>query len=111
MLLAAVGTISWAFKLEVARGFVVLALPLACLMTLLHRFLHRRWLYHNRAHGQHLQTTLLVGHRRAVAALDEQLDRESFHGYRVVGCCLPPTKEPHRDTFNGLPVLGDLDDV
>ncbi|WP_324275624.1 sugar transferase [Blastococcus brunescens] len=62
--------------------------------------------------GEHLQTTLLVGHRNAVAALDEQLDREAFHGYRVIGTCLPTDQfSPHADAFNGLPVLGGLDEV
>ncbi len=34
LLLAAVGTVSWALGLEVARGFVVVALPVATLLTL-----------------------------------------------------------------------------
>ena len=35
MMLAAVGTVSWAFKMEVARGFVVVSLPLVTGLTLL----------------------------------------------------------------------------
>ena len=112
MLLATLGTVSWAFKLDVARGFVVLAVPLATLLTLAQRYGQRQMLHHARRRGQHLQTTLLVGHRSAVAALDEQLDREAFHGYRVIGCCLPVDQfSPNADAFNGLPVLGGLDEV
>ena len=112
MLLATLGTVSWAFKLDVARGFVILAVPLATLLSLAQRYAQRRLLHRARERGQHLQTTLLVGHRNAVAALDEQLDRESFHGYRVVGCCLPTDQfSPDADAFNGLPVLGGLEEV
>src|SRR4051812_33804005 len=112
MLLAALGTVSWAFQLDVARGFVILAVPLATLLTFAHRYLQRRLLHHARRRGQHLQTTLLVGHRNAVAALDEQLDREAYHGYRVVGCCLPTDQfSPNADAFNGLPVLGGIEEV
>src|SRR4051812_428504 len=38
MLLATLGTVSWAFQLDVARGFVVLAVPLALLLTLAQRY-------------------------------------------------------------------------
>ncbi|MCF6510097.1 sugar transferase [Blastococcus sp. MG754426] len=110
LLLAIVGTVSWGLKLEVARGFVVVALPLATLLTLAQRQAHRVWLRRQRAHGRFQQTTLLVGHRNGVAALREQLEREADQGYRVVGCCLP-----HRSGLRagpgGLPVLGDLDEV
>ena len=112
MLIAFLGTVSWALKLEVARGFVILAVPLALFLTLGHRFTQRKRLHEARRRGQHLQTTLLVGHRNAVAALEEQLDREAFHGYRVIGTCLPPDQfDPALDAFNGLPVLGRLDEV
>ncbi len=112
MLLATVGTVSWAFRLELARGFVIVALPLATVLTLAQRYVQRQWLHRARNHGKFLQTTLLVGHRSAVAALDEQIDREAYHGLRVVGVCLPADQHrPAVDAFNGLPVLGDLDDV
>jgi exopolysaccharide biosynthesis polyprenyl glycosylphosphotransferase len=112
LLLATVGTVSWALKLEVARGFVVVALPLATLLTLGQRYAHRQWLHRQRGRGRYQQTTLLVGHRGAVAALDEQIQREAYHGYRVIGCCLPSAQqEPAVDAFHGLPVLGGLDQV
>jgi exopolysaccharide biosynthesis polyprenyl glycosylphosphotransferase len=112
MLLATVGTVSWAFKLDVARGFVVVAVPLATVVTLLHRYVQRQLLHRARGRGEHLQTTVLVGHRNAVAALDEQMDREAYHGYKVIGCCLPSNQyDAAADAFNGLPVLGSLDEV
>ncbi len=110
LLLATVGTVSWAFKLEVARSFVVVALPLATLLTLAARLALRLRLHAQRAHGRHVQTTVLVGHRSGVAALSAQMDREVRHGYRVIGCCLP-LSAGDRDVFEGLPVLGSLDEV
>jgi exopolysaccharide biosynthesis polyprenyl glycosylphosphotransferase len=112
LLLATVGTVSWGFRLEVARGFVVLALPLATAFTLLQRYVRRQLVHRARGRGDFLQTTLLVGHRSAVGALDEQMDREAYHGYRVIGCCLPSSQyDPAADALNGLPVLGDLEEV
>jgi exopolysaccharide biosynthesis polyprenyl glycosylphosphotransferase len=111
-LLAAVGFVSWALDLQVARGFVVLALPTAALFTLLQRFAHRHWLYRQRRRGNYQQTALLVGHRQAVASLDEQLQRAADRGYRVIGCCLPSGQQSAAaDAFIGLPVLGAVEDV
>ena len=111
LLLAGVGTVSWAFRLEVARGFVVLALPLATLLTLLVRYLLRVQVHRQRNHGLYQQTAIIVGHRGGVAALHEQIAREAYHGYRVVGVCLPDGRLGGSDTFHGLPVLGGLQDV
>src|SRR4051794_36233036 len=111
-LLATVATVSWAFKLEVARGLIVLALPLATLLTLLHRYTERAWLHRRRKDGRFQQTMVIVGHRSGVQALHEQIRRSAYHGYQVVGCCLPPDEYGGPVTsFDGLPVLGDLDSV
>ncbi|MCW2763570.1 MAG: wcaJ [Marmoricola sp.] len=110
LLLAGLGTVSWALKLEVARGFVVVALPLATVLTLLQRQAHRALLHRRRAAGMYLQTAIIVGHRNGVQALHEQFRANPQHGYRVVGCCLPDGQEA-RGSFDGLPVLGGLDDV
>jgi len=110
--LAAVGTLSWAFRLELARGFVVVALPLATMLTLANRYGQRQWLHRRRGAGQFMQTAIIVGHRNGVAALHAQIKREAYHGYRVIGCCLPPAGQGEQAaTFDGLPVLGTLDQV
>ncbi|MGY2078754.1 sugar transferase [Modestobacter sp. SYSU DS0657] len=111
-LLAGVGAISWAFQLELARGFVVVALPLATVLTLVQRYAQRRRVHVRRGRGDYLQTAILVGHRSGVLALHEQIDREAYHGYRVIGCCLPPSPLGAEVVeFDGVPVLGGLDDV
>jgi exopolysaccharide biosynthesis polyprenyl glycosylphosphotransferase len=112
VLLAAVGTFSWALHIHLARGFVVVALPLTTVLTLLQRFAHRYWLYRQRRRGRYQQTTILVGHWTSVTALDEQLQREAYQGYRVIGCCLPADeRSPTADALNGMPILGGTDQV
>ena len=111
LMLAAVGTFSWAFKLELARSFIIAALPLTALLTLVARYAQRTWVHRQRARGQYQQTALLVGHRAGVAELHEQIVRRSASGYRVIGCCLPVRPGDSVVTFDDLPVLGGLDDV
>jgi exopolysaccharide biosynthesis polyprenyl glycosylphosphotransferase len=110
LLLAIVGTVSWAVKLEVARGLIVVALPLAMVLTLVQRYGWRRWLRARRRRGLHLQRTLLVGHRSGVEELHGQIRRQTSQGYRVIGCCLPGGSETE-PVFDGLPVLGSLEEV
>jgi exopolysaccharide biosynthesis polyprenyl glycosylphosphotransferase len=38
------------------------------------------------------------------------MERDARHGYRVIGCCLP-ISAGDRDVFDGLPVLGGLEEV
>jgi exopolysaccharide biosynthesis polyprenyl glycosylphosphotransferase len=111
LMLATVGTVSWAAQLEVARGFVVVALPLATLGTLAQRLAWRRWLHRQRQAGRFRQRTLLVGHRSGVQALHTQLARQTHHGYQVIGCCLPANDSGTEQDFDGLRVLGELDEV
>ncbi|MGY1719458.1 sugar transferase [Blastococcus sp. SYSU DS0552] len=110
LIVGTLATISWAFRLEVARGFAIVALPLVTALTLGHRLVQRRRLHRERAGGKFQQTAIVVGHRGGVAALHEQFNRQTEHGYRVIGCCVP-NGHASTSTFDGLPVLGGLDDV
>ena len=39
---------SWAFQLQLARGLVVVALPMATVLTLLQGYWQRQWLHKKR---------------------------------------------------------------
>jgi exopolysaccharide biosynthesis polyprenyl glycosylphosphotransferase len=111
LLLATVGTVSWGVHLEVARGFVVVALPLATLTTLVQRYAWRQHVRSQRRQGERLQTMLLVGHPGGVDALNRQIERHRHEGYQVVGCCVPSPGRLVGHSIAGVPVLGDLDAV
>jgi exopolysaccharide biosynthesis polyprenyl glycosylphosphotransferase len=104
---ALTATLSYAFVANLARGYVVLALPVATLLCLGSRFALRQWLHRRRARGECLRRVIVVGHELAVVAIARQLGRELYHGLEVVGCCLPPA---HDDDV-GMPVYGTFDDV
>jgi exopolysaccharide biosynthesis polyprenyl glycosylphosphotransferase len=112
LMLAAIGTVSWALKLDLARGFVIVAVPLATILTLIARYMMRSFVHRARGRGRFTQTAVLVGHRSGVAALKTQIERERYHGYEVIGCLLPGGQMlPEQSLFEGVPVLGGLDDV
>ncbi|MGY1740231.1 MULTISPECIES: sugar transferase [unclassified Blastococcus] len=107
---ASFASVSWATKWDIARGFVVVALPLASFITLVQRYVRRQRLHRQRSRGLHRSRTLVVGHGSGVAALRRQIDKVSYQGLDIVGCCLPAGLSRHgADPM--APVLGSIEDV
>ncbi len=106
-LTAGVAIVSYAFEIRLARGYVVVALPLATLTGIALRFALRKRLHRARRNGACLRRVVVVGHELAVVAITRQLRRERYHGLDVVGCCLPP----RHDGRVGLPVYGTFEEV
>jgi exopolysaccharide biosynthesis polyprenyl glycosylphosphotransferase len=111
LLVASLGTVSWALKLEVARGFVVVTLPLLALLTLINRFSQRRWQRRERSKGRNRLTVMLVGHAEDVGTLKRQIERKAESGYHVIGACVPLTDRKAPQVVGTVPVLGHLEDV
>lgn len=108
MLTAALAVGAYLTKTEVARGYVVLALPLTTLLTLLARYGLRRSLHRRRARGGCMRRVVAAGHRVAIAELIRRFRRERYHGMEIVGACAPVDGTGE---VEGVPVLCDLDDV
>ena len=115
--MATVAIISYSAHFEIARGYVLVALPVATVGTLSTRFILRKALHHAHERGHYLRRVLVVGYANAVQDLCHQLRRERYHGLEVVGACLP---EPVSERSGGrlivrtrvdVPVFGGFDDV
>jgi len=109
--IATVGTFSWATKAEVARGYVIIALPLATVLTLLGRYSARKFVHRRRRSGAFMSDVLLVGHGRSAADLVRQMRRDAHHGMRIVGACVPNGSPSEELAAAGIPVLGSFEDV
>ncbi len=113
-LTATVAILAYATKIDVARGYVILALPLSTSFTLGTRYQLRRRLHRRRAAGQCMRRVVAAGHRAAVADLIRQLRREPYHGMEIVAACLPPMLATGEDAIaevEGVPVAGDFSEV
>ena len=109
-LTAAVAVVAYATKTDVARGYVVVALPLATFLDLLARYALRRRLHRLWARGQCMRRVVAVGHRESVADVIRQFRREQYHGMDVVAVCLPAGRADAEE-IDGVPVLGDFSDA
>jgi exopolysaccharide biosynthesis polyprenyl glycosylphosphotransferase len=110
-LTATVAFVSYASKAEVARGYMVVALPLTAALSLVGRYAVRLRLHRLRASGLHMLDLVVVGGEHSVADLVTQLRREPANGLRVIGACLPRGSAGGLLAPLGVPVLGDVDDV
>ncbi|WES62915.1 sugar transferase [Microbacter sp. GSS18] len=97
-------------RVDVARGYLLISLPLGVAVLLLERRIWRQWLISRRRRGEFSARVLLVGSERSVAQIGEALTRVPSAGYHVVGACVPGGRERSGDEVDGLgiPVLGDV---
>ncbi|WP_327093065.1 sugar transferase [Nonomuraea sp. NBC_01738] len=108
-LTAAMAICSYLTKTDVARGYVVMALPLTTLLTLFLRYGLRRSLHRRRARGACMRRVVAVGHKASIAELVVLFRRERYHGMEVVAACLP--EDAPGDHVAGVPVAGGFSDV
>ncbi|WP_019629262.1 sugar transferase [Actinomadura atramentaria] len=107
-LTATVAIMAYATKTEVARGYVVMALPLGVALDVAVRYRLRKWLHRRRWQGDHMRRVVAVGHRAAVADLIRLLREKAYHGMDIVAVCLPPGEGARAGAVDGVPVLGDF---
>jgi exopolysaccharide biosynthesis polyprenyl glycosylphosphotransferase len=97
---------SYAFRSELARGYVFVAVPATVILTLLVRRRLRTWIYRLRERGLALQRVLVVGRADAVVSLVQKLDHEPQHGLVPVGACVPFVGVDVSHVHH-VPVVGD----
>ncbi|WP_442932230.1 sugar transferase [Mycobacterium sp. 050134] len=98
-------------KVDLARGYLAIALPVGTLGLLTSRSLWRKSLARMRAHGECQTRILAIGDRQAVSHLAHELARNPSDGCVVVGVCLPGYGRPRGNTITlggrEVPILGD----
>jgi exopolysaccharide biosynthesis polyprenyl glycosylphosphotransferase len=102
-------------KIDLARGYLAVALPAGTIGLLVSRNMWRRHLAGKRARGKCQTMVLAVGDRRGVSQLAQELMRNPSDGYVVVGACIPgygPSRGK-KLTVHGrdVPILGDETDA
>ena len=89
VLTAVVAITSYATKSEVARGFVVLAVPMTCAAAMFARWVLHRQISRRRIVGRCMRRVLVVGRNDHVTTLTRHLETRPADGYVVVASCLP----------------------
>lgn len=84
-----VAIVAFLFKLDLARGYILLAFPLGIATLVFSRWMWRQWLVARRRTGEYTSRVLLVGSSESATTIARELARAPEAGYRVVGACVP----------------------
>lgn len=110
-LFGTVAIIAFLTQIDVARGYLLISLPLGILVLIFTRWMWRQWLVAQRSRGHYSANVLLVGSLPSVTQLAREFARSPSAGYRVVGACVPNGKIADVIPGTTIPVMGHVGDV
>lgn len=97
-------------KLEIARGYLAVALPVGVLGLALNRLVWREYVASKREGGGYRTVVLAVGEPDVVANLASELAHNPKDGYHVAGVCIPgfgPSRGEHLIVNDrAIPIVG-----
>ncbi len=103
--------LAFLLRVDLARGYLLISLPLGVGMLLLERWVWRQWLIARRQRGEFSARVILVGSAVSVAQIDQALRRAPSAGYHVVGACVPRASKGGTVDGTTIPLLGGLDSI
>ncbi|MGZ6770730.1 MAG: sugar transferase, partial [Mycobacteriaceae bacterium] len=80
VLFGTVAILAFVLGLDVARGYLAVALPLGLVSLTATRWLWRKWLMRRRADGGFISTVLVVGSHRAATTMAKTFERDGAAG-------------------------------
>jgi len=106
-----IAVVAFLTRIDLARGYLLISLPLGVALLLTERWIWRQWLARQRRDGNYSARVLLVGSPDTVAQIAGELIRSPNAGYLVVGACVPSGRVA--DTIPGttIPIMGNVNAV
>lgn len=112
-----VAIVSYLLQIQLARGYILIALPAGLITLLFVRWMSRQWLRQQRARGLYCSKVLLVGSVASTSTVAQVLLKNTDFGYVVMGACVSGAPAaPAHDTVGRLPetnipILGGIHDA
>ncbi len=110
-LFGAIAIIAFLTKIDVARGYLLISLPIGVVTLMYVRWVWRRWLVSQRRSGGYSARVLLVGSPISIANIAHDLQRSTDAGFNVVGACTPTGQVIETIPNTRIPVLGSVDTI
>ncbi|MEV6102462.1 sugar transferase [Nocardia sp. NPDC051981] len=86
-LFGGIAIVSLLLRVDIARGYLAIALPLGMIGLMVERRIWRRWVAGRRARGHYRTAMLVVGSPQAARAMLAAFSRDRESGYQVIGVC------------------------
>ena len=110
-LFGVVALIAFLFRIDFARGYILIAFPLGLIVVALSRWMWRQWLNVQRQKGRFSSRVVLIGSAETVFHISGELERLPEAGYFVVGICVPGGPEIEPDQTTGVFQFSSLQDL
>lgn len=114
-LFGVIAIVSLLFRIEFARLYLAIALPVGLLALLLSRWIWRNVVSRLRGRGEYKTSVLIVGSRTAAVSMAQSFEKSPASGFAVVGICMPGYDAPRDGVVHiegtDIPVLGGEHDV
>lgn len=110
-LFGTVAILAFLLKADIARGYLLLSLPLGLVLLTAGRAGWRFWLRARRLRGEYCARVLLVGSEQSVFHIAQELGRTPAAGYQVVGACVPSGRVADVIPGTSIPVMGSVSAV
>lgn len=99
-------------KVDIARGFFIVAFPVGLAGLAFSRWLWRNWLTKQRGHGHYLSQAIVVGKQRDVQYVIGQIMKKSGAAYEIVGVATKSASANSVSVLNSdFPVVAAPDGV
>src|SRR4051812_16524312 len=110
-LFTVIAVTSYVLRRDVSRGYVLVTVPTVLIFSLVGRHMLRAWVARLRVTGHGLQRVLVVGRADSAVAVIDTFRQEPQHGLLAVGACVPESAGIAVSHVNGVPVVGDPDQI
>lgn len=110
-LFGGIAIVAFLVRIDVARGYLLISLPLGIAMLIVSRWLWRQWLNAHRVRGDYSARVLLVGSSESVRQIANELQRNPTAGYHVVGACTSDFQGDPLLSGTNVPLLGGVDHI
>lgn len=106
-----VAIVAFLLKVDLARGYILLAFPCGIVVLCFSRWLWRQWLRVQRQRGAYSSRVLLVGSELTATHIAKELARYAESGYQIVGACIPTGEAGGYLAGTAIPVRGNVSSV
>lgn len=106
-----IAIIAFLTEVDVARGFLLISLPVGVIGLLIGRWAWRAVLVARRRQGDASARVLLVGSVDSIAQIARELARNPSAGYLVVGACAPTGAVGDTVPGTDIPMMGTVDAI
>lgn len=101
--------IAFSFKIEIGRGYLLIALPTGLFLLLLSRLIWRKRLHRQRQRHLNIYRTLIVGERAKSAHVATEISKNRYAGFGLLGAVTESGS--NTDLVPGLPVVAGYDGI